>query len=172
VTYFVIDQDGVLHRHDSEPSPDAVREAVGPEGCNRVQLSPEWGMTGWANDCGLILPRYRRNIVGSCLLATFGAVQQPYGGPLVVTGYDPHDEWFAAAALDEGQAAGVESVYADVRNALHGATVTSRDCGCGCGDDWATGIRAYAEVAATGETPSIQLVTPGDAGWPFGGLDG
>lgn len=169
--FFVIDQDGGLNRHDREPTYDLVRAEVGPEGINRVRLDPGYGMIAYANDCGLVLPdRYRRNVVGSGLLVAMGAGQQPYGGPLVVTGWNPRDEWFDACALDEVQAAMVRELHDNVRAALAGGDVLSRDCTCGCGSNWAAEMRAFAEAVRWGQAPGITVLSDGDAvAWLYGG---
>ncbi len=173
MTFIIIDQDGDLHRRDGDPTYDALVDAVGPEGYNQVRLNPGYRLAGWANDCGLVMPdRYARNPVGSCLLGALGAAQQPYAGPLAVTGWDPHNDGWEPVPVPDTILAMVESLHTDVRTALAGGDVPHQSCRCGCGADWAAEVRRYAETVRTGPTPGITILSGGDASrWLSGGGD-
>lgn len=97
VTYVVVDTDGGLHTHTDVPTSTVITGHVGEPGWARVRLAE--GVAGWVNDTGFLcnLPR---NVVGSCLLLMTGANEQPYAGPVVITGWHPYDE-IVPLALDK-----------------------------------------------------------------------
>lgn len=156
MTYVVITPDGELVEHHRSPRLADVEEHVGPEGPSRIALAREYVAAGWANDCGLIMPeRYPRNVVGSCVLATMQANQQPYAGALVIAGYG-YDESGWPLPLSDATLRAVREIHQAVRCAL------SPDGG---GDmpqwvthTWTCNIRQFAEAVRTGPTPQITIL--------------
>ncbi|MEU3899800.1 hypothetical protein [Streptomyces sp. NPDC045251] len=143
--YALIAPDGELTHHDGYPDWDTV---VGPEGKVRVRV-PGAAVAGWVNDVGLLDPqRYPRNVVGSCVLATLGAIVQPYAGPIVFTGWHPHTE---IGPLPEPEF--LDTVHGDVVKALAGQT--PRDLS----PSWAEAMREIADHARTASTPGLTVRT-------------
>jgi hypothetical protein len=113
VKYILIDHSGNLTEGYDDNWEDVLRE-VGPEGSNRIQLTPN--LTAWVNDCGLILPdRYRRNPVAGAMLMAFGAQEMPYAGDIVFTGWDAR-----ATLADRAEVVGLGDAQAAMLKLLHG----------------------------------------------------
>lgn len=122
MTFLVLPADGSLVVDPRPAGLGVVDEFVGPEGHNRIRLNPGYRAAAWANDCGLLFPeRYPRNIVGSCVLATLHAPQQPYAGALVITGYDytePQGGW--PEDCPDPLVTAVSNIHAAVQQVLAG----------------------------------------------------
>jgi len=154
--YAVITPSGELAHHgDRFGTEDVDWDAViGVEGKARVSLRSDLAATGWVNDVGLLDPsRYPRNIVGSCLLAAFGAAVQPYAGPVVVTGWNP--EW-TKVGLSEicnlpEPVTFLDTVHGDILKALAGQT--PRDLS----PSWAESMREIADHVRTAPTPGLTI---------------
>ncbi|MFJ2178944.1 hypothetical protein ACIOHE_39380 [Streptomyces sp. NPDC087851] len=148
----MIDTEGALSIHHDSPRPD-FRTLVGPEGQARVQLHPWYGAAGWVNDCGLTLPdRYPRNVVGSCVLFSFGAALQPYAGPVILTGWSQNGGGSEVCSLDMPDVMLV-SIVSDVRRALTNERLADLT------PSFATQIREVAEHVRTAPTPGITMTT-------------
>lgn len=155
MTFVVISTDGVL---DVAPAPadlGAVDRTVGPEGADRVRLGVP-GVIGHVNDCGHVngMPR---NVVGSCVLATLGAVQYPYAGPVVITGWRDAGEDSEITDLNRRDVAMVEAIHHDVLIAL--GLIQGTHSG---GEAWAAAIREYAETVRTAPAPRLTFLDGGD----------
>lgn len=143
------------------------RPKVGPEGPSRVRLTPEAEMSGWVNDCGLVLPdRYARNEVGGLVLACLGGPVQPYAGPVVITGWHQCAGGVASEVdLGDREVSYLTLLVQDIGRALDGQPVSKELDGT----DWAESIRTIAKVIRTGEVPPIVIRTSGALrgfGWP------
>lgn len=167
IRYLLIDTDGI-GSFGVQPDPGYTTQwldgLVGPEGWYRVRLHPSWRMCGFVNDCGLLAPEtYPRNVVGSVVLCTFGAGQQPYAGPVVFTGWD--DSATARGGLEicslhDLQVDELTLCLTDVRRALDLETgpLSGRS-----GARWAADAREYAEHVRSAPTPGITVLTGEDA---------
>lgn len=154
MTYLVIDTDGVLHERDEHPTAAVVEREVGPEGWDTVPLRQHPNLYGWVNDCGHLSPqRYPRNVVGSCVLACFGGSQQPYAGPVVVTGWDPQSAGPEIRPLAPDLARAVRNVHRDVSAALAGQDPAHLPPG------WAETVRRFAEHVRTAPAPTITVLS-------------
>lgn len=167
IRYLLIDTDGV-GSFGIQPDPGYTTSwldgLVGPEGWNRVGLYPQWRMAGFVNDCGLLAPeKYPRNVVGSVLLCTFGAGQQPYAGPVVITGWNPSATArgdLEIGSLHDLQVQELTNCLTDVRRVLGLETgpLSGR-----FGPRWAGEARRFAQDIATMPTPGITVATGEDA---------
>ena len=158
MTYLIIDADGELHTQPATPTIDAINEAVGPEGWAFVPITYSRLMRAFVNDCGLVLPdTYRRNPVGAGVLATLGASQQPYAGPVVITGWGKHS-WTEIVGLDGFLVQVVTRLHTAVTAAIGDPAAVTE-----FGAEWGEQIRAYAEHVRTAETPAMQFI-------PLGGV--
>lgn len=166
--YLVIDEDGQL-RQRTAPRYDVALRDVGPEGHDRVGfpaaaalVGPEnVRLAGYINDVGSLFPdRYTRNVVGTCLLATFGAHVRPYAGPVVLTGWDALSGGVEVVTLTDGQIAAIRETHTDIRIVLGLAVGTlSRDAT----RRWQTAMRHVADVARTAPTPATTILHDDDA---------
>ena len=168
MTYLVIgdDEQGTLHVRDQfDEMGEFIDRELGVGGSEHAALGRDWqsiGVRAYVNGCSLTMTdRFRRNVIGGCVIATMGARQQPYAGPIVLAGWD-----YAATAYGEleprplrGEVVeGIRSLAGQVR-----AVVLRDEIPPGCpGPEWAAEIRAYAEVIRTGEVDPVLWVT-GDA---------
>ncbi|MFF9097623.1 hypothetical protein ACF1AX_31435 [Streptomyces sp. NPDC014802] len=151
--YAIIAADGDLTHHDGDLDWDTV---IGPEGKDRVRLHPSLAVTAFVNDVGLYYPdRYPRNVVGSCVLAAFGAPVQPYAGPVVFTGWDPANTPLGLSEICSlpQPVETLDTVHGDVLKAL--AEQTPRHLS----PSWAESMREIADHARTAPTPGITLRT-------------
>ncbi|MEW2250454.1 hypothetical protein AB0907_24310 [Streptomyces sp. NPDC006975] len=151
--YAIIAADGDLTHHDGDLNWDAV---IGPEGKDRVRLHPSLAVAAFVNDVGLYYPdRYPRNVVGSCVLASFGAPVQPYAGPIVFTGWDPANTPLGLSEICSlpQPVETLDTVHGDVLKAL--AKQTPRELS----PSWAESMREIAEHVRTAPTPGITLRT-------------
>lgn len=154
--HIVITEDGALEvREDGDPL-----AAVGPEGSSRVGLHPAYrGIAAWVNDCGLVLPdRYRRNVVGSALLASMGARLMPYAGPVVITNWCQDHE---VEGLCPEYQRPVERAHEVIVAVLAGQAPDDED------REWAQQIREYAATVPTADAPTVRIIT-GDWSEPGG----
>lgn len=85
---------------------------TGPEGYNRVQLTRD--LAAFVNDCGLLLPKYHRNVVAGLLLVALGAQRIPYAGPIVLVGWDN-----SATSRDEAEVVDLTPIQVGMIRALH-----------------------------------------------------
>jgi hypothetical protein len=162
IRYVVIDQDGQLHERTAANYIDALAE-VGPEGWNRVRLAASGGtLAGFANDCGHVLPdKYRRNVVGSCMLVSTGAHPYPYAGPIVFTGWDPHElEDIEVRSLTDEQVGALRTMWRDTRVLLRLDEGRLSDL---AKPRWQAAISRYAESVVDAPTPAIQILTDDEA---------
>jgi hypothetical protein len=161
IRYLVIDQDGQLHERTAANYIDALAE-VGPEGWNHVRLASGGCLAGFANDCGHVLPdRYRRNVVGSCLLVSTGAHPYPYAGPIVFTGWDPHELYdVEVRSLTDEQVGALRTMWRDTRVVLGLDDGRPSECAV---ESWRDAIREYAESVPDAPTPAIQILTDDEA---------
>lgn len=162
--YLVIDTDGQLYQRTA-PRYDVALRDVGPEGWARVRVDrtpPVLGPLGaFVNDCGLIMPeRYERNVVGACLLVAFGAGQQPYAGPIVITGWqeDPYE------LSDEPEVRGLNSTQVDILRQVHGDVrkavgLDQGELAAPQADGWREAIVELAEMVRTGPVPAVRILT-------------
>lgn len=150
--YAIISTEGDLSHHDGRLNWDAV---IGPEGKARVNL-PGLAAAGWVNDVGLFYPkRYPRNVVGSCVLAAFGANVQPYAGPIVLTGWNPVNTARGLLEIESlpKPVETLDTVHGDVLKALAGQTPREMS------PSWAEQIREIADHARTAPTPGVTIRT-------------
>jgi hypothetical protein len=168
--YVVIDPDGSVRHEQQTPTLDRIDAIVQHGGWARVRLAEDWAMAGWVSDCGLI-DGAARNPVGACVLATLGAVQQPYAGPVVVTGYDYGSEWGGPEPLGGVHVSALTDICDGVHAALAGREVTGP---MATNPLWAPQIREYAEIVRTGEAPRMRILSDEEAaaywrrqGWPL-----
>lgn len=159
IRYMLIDTDGV-GSFGAEPdryTTSWIDGLVGPEGWDRVPLSRNWRMSAFVNDCGhrIGLPR---NIVGSALLCTFGAGQQPYAGPIVITGWDEsatRRDQLEICTLQDPHVDELTKCLADVRRVLglEAGPLSGRSPG-----GWADEVRRFAEDMRTVPAPQLTVV--------------
>ena len=158
MSFIVIDNNGALHVRDTAPTSAAITREVGEPGWDMVRTA---GRTcGFVNDSGHLVGM-PRNLVGSCLLASIGAHPMPYAGPVVITGWDPHDE---LVPLEPEQVAGQQRIHADIR------IVLGLDQGTPSGlaaERWQRAMGKVAELVRDAPTPTVIFLSPGDPGWPF-----
>jgi hypothetical protein len=161
IRYIVVDQDGKLHERTVADYRDALAE-VGPEGWNHVWLFRGGILTGFVNDCGHIAPdRYRRNVVGGCLLVSTGAQYMPYAGPVVFTGWDPHEtEDVEIRSLTDEQVRSLRIMWRDVRIVLGLDEGTPSEMAV---ERWRIAMTQYADAAVSDPVPGIRILTDGDA---------
>lgn len=162
--YALITPEGELSFGDGE-----WRDQIGREGPSRVPLMPDVSMSGWVNDCGLVLPdRYPRNVIGGLTLIILGARPQPYAGPAVITGWHCSGPFGAYEHEIAGHYADyVKALVDDLARVLDGQPPESefaRDAGAG----WPGAVRDAAEMIRTADAPPVQIIT---RGFPFGGLN-
>ncbi|MGV4984570.1 hypothetical protein ACVB8X_14205 [Streptomyces sp. NRAIS4] len=128
---------------------------IGPEGKARAGLHPSFAVAAYVNDVGLCLPdRYPRNIVGSCVLAAFGAAPQPYAGTVAFVGWDAANTLRGRSEivpLTLARANSLADVHADVRRALAGDPPRAMS------PSWGEQIREYAEHARTAPAPTLTM---------------
>jgi len=150
VTYLVIDTDGALHIRDQTPTLDAINAEVGDGGKDQVRLRLA-GARGFVNDVGFRagLPR---NVVGSLLLMCCGASQQPYAGPVVITGWDDYGRDTEIVPLPADVLGPLRALHADLRAILAG------DTPCGqCSPEWIAQVRKAAAFVVDALTPTITI---------------
>jgi len=169
VRYLVVDEDGQLWQRSAASYDVALRD-VGPEGWDRVRLhntaalcGPGRDVAAFLNDCGLVLPaRYGRNVVGTCLLTSLGAGVQPYAGPIVLTGWNPLPDGDAEVeGLTEQQVGVIRRVHGEIRVVLGLAPGTPNPSPAH--QRWRAAMRETAEIARTGPTPGVTMLTDDDA---------
>lgn len=153
--FMLITEDGVLKSYNTRVSYDTLPEHLGEHGVSGVTL--EWrGIRGYVSDCGLIMPeRYRRNPVGSCVLAALGASPQPYAGNVAIVGWVFKPEPDIVPVLPEWAQAAIRDVHTSVTSVLAGLA-------SGHGPEWDREIQELAEHAEHGEIPPISIETIGD----------
>jgi hypothetical protein len=128
VTYLIIGDDeyATLEILREAPTHQGVLDTLGNMGSNKVRPDRSYGLAGWVSDVGNVMPQFRRNIVGSSLMASMGAVPNVLGGPLVITGYEwpqpGEDEWGYPEPLNDAQVVKVVGIYIAVLTAA-GMTV-------------------------------------------------
>ncbi len=147
ITYVVIGEDGQLAERTAAEYVEALAQ-VGPEGWDRVQLTRT--MAAWVNDCGLILPSYRRNPVAGVLLMCLGAREIPYAGPVVLTGWDAR-----RTAMGEAEVVGLTPVQVDVIRLLHSFVRTET----GNGSDVGAQLLTLADLVRSGSVPGWTVHT-------------
>ena len=147
--YVVIADDGELHVKDGTYR--QARAEVGPPGWDRIRLQPPDGdvcdWAGWINGDGHVLG-LPRNLVGGLILIGLGAPIQPYPGPVVITGWDPHGQPNEVAGLHDLQIEAIRQVHEAARQALDGDP-----------EPWAQDARNVAEAMRTAPTPTITIRT-------------
>ncbi|QIJ62603.1 hypothetical protein [Streptomyces sp. JB150] len=151
--YAVIASDGELTQHDGDLDWDDV---IGPEGKDRVRLHPSLAVAAFVNDVGLYYPaRYPRNVIGSCVLAAFGAPLQPYAGPVVFTGWNPGNTPLGLSEICSlpQPVDALDTVHGDVFKALNGQRPRHLS------PSWAETMREVADHARTAPTPGITIRT-------------
>jgi hypothetical protein len=166
--YLVIDDDGQI-RGRTAPRYDVALREVGPEGSDRVGFPAAAALVGpenlrlaaYVNDSGLLFPdRYSRNLVGSCVLATFGANVQPYAGPVLFVGWDALSGEVEIESLSAEQIDSIREVHTDVRIVLGLDDGTlSRNAT----PRWQAAMAVVAEVVRTGPAPRITVLYDDDA---------
>lgn len=161
MSYLVIAPDGTTSHETTAPTLDGIDAIVGPSGWARVHVDSVYSMTGWVGDCSLV-DGSPRNPVGSCVLATLGASQQPYAGPIVVTGYDNDSVWGGPESLHPWQVETLEGIVAAVQTALGYHHETATPPPSGFTERWVDAIREYADLVRTSETPKIMIVDVGE----------
>ncbi|MET7395586.1 hypothetical protein ABZS66_19060 [Dactylosporangium sp. NPDC005572] len=167
--YVIVDEDGQL-RQRTAPRYDVALRDVGPEGSDRVGLpnaaavyGPEHVRTAAYVNGVSALPTspYQRNLVGSCLLASLGAVVRPYYGPIVIVGWDPEPgPDVEVVSLTDGQIQGLRQMYDDIRVVLR--LVPGRPSGLAV-PRWQDAMRAVAEHVRTGPAPRLTVLTDDEA---------
>lgn len=176
--YLLVDVDGIAS-FGVQANPDAstqwLSNLVGPEGRDRVRVHPDWPVSGWVNDCGLLMPdRYPRNVVGGVLLGTLGGPQQPYAGPVVITEWDPTATSRGEPeirTLHDSQVELLTHLVSDIRKTL-GVEPGMPTC---THAGWRRDVKLFAEFVATGEHQPIRVVSGAVAvavlfGRPAGGV--
>lgn len=150
MSFLVVDVDGGLHIRDATPTAETIRAEVGD--MDQVRLDePFRTMRGWVNDTGFRddLPR---NVVGSLMLMSCFGPEQPYAGPIVITGWHP----FPSSTSE------IRPLTADLIKALrqlHGcitATLAGDHSCDDCTKGWRGAVLELAEVVRTAPTPEIQ----------------
>jgi hypothetical protein len=147
--YLLVDTDGVASI-GCQPI-TGIKALLGEHGTQRLYLELRLHMVAYIPDQGLLMPQlYPRNVVGSVLLGSLGAPQQPYAGPVAVVGWDVHVGWVGrgdaeAMTLTEGQADGLLALTSDIRRVLGmetGAPSVQSP-------DWARDVRLFADIVRT-----------------------
>ena len=150
MTYLVIDTDGALHVRDRQPTHDAINTEVGEGGKAQVRLRLTEAR-GFVNDVGHLagLPR---NVVGSLLLWCCSANQQPYAGPVVITGWDDygHDTEIVPLRADVREA--LQALHADIQAILAGRPPSPE-----CSPGWAAEVHRAAAFVVDAPTPTITV---------------
>ena len=158
MTYLVIEPDGTVRHEQQTPTLGRIDAIVQHGGWARVRLADEWGMAGWVSDCGLISGA-PRNPVGACVLATLGASQQPYAGPVVLTGYDHNSDWGGPESLQPGRVGTLSGICDAVHDALAGRPLH----GSWLSPEWGIEIRAFAEMVQSAPVPPWRILTDDEA---------
>jgi hypothetical protein len=168
VTYLVIDPDGTVRHEQQAPTLERIDAIVQHGGWARVHVDPDWDMAGWVSDCGLVTGA-ARNPAGACVLATLGAGQQPYAGPVVITGYDHDSDWGGPEQLHPTQAVMLDGLVGAVRAVLAGRQATAS----WVTPEWVRQTREYAEMVRTAEAPGMRVLSPEESAaylrgrWPL-----
>lgn len=160
--FAVIDEDGALLIDGRPAQLGTIEHLLRDCGYARVRLDRAYPMTGWVSDVGLALPEFRRNPVGSAVLVTLGANQQPYGGPVIVTGYEHaqpgEEEWGGPEELPELGRDAVIRLHRWVEIALTGrAPGRADDWADGDAELWAAETRRFCDDVRGGPIPPIGL---------------
>jgi hypothetical protein len=163
--YFVIQPDGAGAVHQSASREEFLftdlETEVGAGGAARVSLNPGWMMAGYVNDCGHLY-NLERNVVAGCLLGVLGAAQQPYAGPVVITGWDTRATYLGHLEVQSLTPAFVQTltrIVADIR------IVLGVDEGVlSYGDElWAADVRMFAAHIRDAATPTMRVVSGDEA---------
>lgn len=159
--YLLVDQDGDLHELHARDYRSALAQ-VGPEGWARVRLHPAGVLAGFVNDCGLLFPdRYRRNVVGSCLLVSLGASPMPYAGPVVLTNWDDNpwgDDVEVQSIDDDQQVKNLQTMHHDIR-CLLGLEGLDEPLSDLAKPNWQNAMRKFVAWLADAPTPQMEIVT-------------
>jgi hypothetical protein len=157
--FVVITVAGALTLVEGDAGRDEVNAEVGDPGMAMVALRAAPWMYGFVNDCGLICdPPMKRNPVGACVLASFGASPGIYAGPVVITGWDPsYDAETEICDLSPWSLAALVKVHRSVGVALGGVEVSELGAG------WDAATRGYAERVRHAPFEGIRFVTGDDA---------
>jgi len=154
MTYVVIDTDGALHIRDQSPTVEAIRAEVGDWDMVRLGYRGQFAIRGWVSDTGLIDGHTPRNVVGSVLVMCCNGPQQPYAGPIVVTGWDEYAE---VVPLAPDWLMSLQELHQCIGDALAG------DDGCTrCGPAWRQDVRNAAEMVRDAPTPAIRVISLDD----------
>lgn len=161
--YLSIKPDGGLTIHEGDPYGnygDTLDQLVGGQGRNRVQLHRNYPLAGWVSDVGHSHPdRYPRNVVGSCLLASLGAAQQPYAGTIVITGWNADNtarDLVEVEPIDAVQIGKLASMFAAVQSALSSPNAPTPQ---GYPARWGSELRQFAELVRISDAPIMRLVS-------------
>lgn len=166
--YIVIDEDGQLRQRAAPNYRVALRD-VGPEGHDRVSfpaaaalVGPEHvRLAGFVNDVSNLRPDvYGRNLIGSCVLATYGANVRPYAGSIVLTGWEALSSDVEIRSLTDEQVTAIRETHTDVRIALGLATGTLSRLAT---DRWQRAMLGVAEVVRIGPTPTLTVLHDDEA---------
>lgn len=157
MTYLVIDTEGVLQERDAEPTSAAIRAEVGEPGWGMVRMPvPDGTLRGWVNDSGH-LAGLLRNVVGSLLLMCCGASQQPYAGPVVITGWDQYAE---VVPLTPDRVEKLRALHSDIRRVLG---LDPGEVSAGVPPGVRAGLLRAAEMVGAAPTPTIAPRVPGSS---------
>ena len=96
VRYLLIDDDGTAS-YGYQPFAGA-RLLLGDGPAVRVPLLHETHLVGYMGDNALDMSP--RNVVASVVLMTLGASVQPYAGPVIIAGWNPHPVWIGRGDTD------------------------------------------------------------------------
>jgi hypothetical protein len=154
----MVDTGGRLHPKDVAGDPlGIVNREVGPEGFGMVRFRGSdyyLQLCGFVNDCGLELPvHYPRNVIGSCLLAALGANQQPYAGPVVITGWNDRSG-VEVCDLPDDLVATIQELHVHIRVALGYLSTPVQ-----IPSDWSAAMVEFAAFVSDSPAPEVQIIS-------------
>jgi hypothetical protein len=96
------------------------------------------------------------------MLVSTGAHQMPYAGPIVFTGWDPdpYADDVEVRSLTDEQVGTLRTMWRDIRVVLGLDDGRPSECAV---ESWRDAIRAYAESVPDAPTPTVQILSDGDA---------
>lgn len=142
MSFVVVSEGGELAHHRQPPTAASTLKHVGPPAHIRLHALPTNRQTMHAYTPKASPIRWRRNPVGACVLASFGAPQYPYAGPVVLVGSDRG----RIGSLPRWLSSAVVEVHARIRLVLAGSR-TVADA------RWEQAVWDYAEYVDTAEGP-------------------
>lgn len=161
---FVVQPDGSAELHKSASRDRFLmfdRDDFAGMPCDRVRLNPAWLMTGYVGEFSLLpSANAERNVIGGVLLGVLGASQQPYAGPVIITGWDSRATYrgeIEVCTLNIALVEALQLLVSDIRKVLgmDDGEPNNRD------PQWASQVRLFAEHIRHGE-PELPRILTGD----------